>query len=141
MVIDYLKPTFRNVLYPFKNVCINESLMFFKGRLAYKQYIPSKTHKFGIKLFLLCDCETGYIHDFIIYTGYNTEIKIFNEDLKITGNIVYMLMEPYLNQGHTLFVDNWYTSPLMFDRLHRDKKNACDTVKANRKYMHPWKKK
>lgn len=141
MVIDHLKPTFRNVLYPFQNVCIDESLMLFKGRLAFKQYIPSKRHRFGIKLFLLCDCETGYILDFIIYTGSNTEIKIFNEDLKITGNIVYTLMEPYLNQGHTLFVDNWYTSPLLFDRLHRDKTNACGTVKANRKHMPPMKEK
>ena len=40
-----------------KNLCIDESLMLWKGRLAFKQYIPSKRHRFGIKSFELVDCE------------------------------------------------------------------------------------
>lgn len=139
MIIDHLKSTYKRLLYPFRNVCIDESLMLFKGRLSFKQFIPSKRHRFGIKLFLLCDCETGYILDFIIYTGAKTEIKSFDEELGKSGNIVYTLMEPYLNKGHILFVDNWYTSPILFARLHADKTNACGTVKGNRKYMPPMK--
>lgn len=45
------------------------------------------------------------------------------------------LLEPYLNKGHTLFVDNWYTSPTLFKLLHMKTTNTCDTVNKRRKGM------
>ncbi|KIH44232.1 hypothetical protein ANCDUO_25748, partial [Ancylostoma duodenale] len=40
--------------HPGKEVTIDESLVPFRGRIAFRQYIPSKRHKYGIKLFKLC---------------------------------------------------------------------------------------
>jgi hypothetical protein len=57
-VIDHLRAKFGEVFYPFQNICIDKSLTLFKGRLAFIQYIPSKKHRFGIKTFVICDCET-----------------------------------------------------------------------------------
>jgi hypothetical protein len=54
---------------PFQDLVIDKSMALFKGRLMFKQYIKTKRHKFGIKLYVLCDCETGYVLDFIVYTG------------------------------------------------------------------------
>ena len=45
---DFLVDRFSSIFMPGKNLCIDESL----------QYIPKKHNRFGIKLFLLCDCET-----------------------------------------------------------------------------------
>ena len=42
------------------------------------------------------------------------------------------LMKPYLNKGHSLFLDNWYTSPRLFEKLHEFKTGACGTVRKNR---------
>ena len=95
---------------PFQNLCIDESLMLWKGRLAFRQYIPFKRHRFGVKLFLLCDCETKFVLDFIVYTGSDTEIDV-TPDIGISGSIVMTLMEKYLGKGHILYVDNWYSSP------------------------------
>jgi hypothetical protein len=36
--------------------------------LGYKQYIPKKRRRFGIKLYKLCDSK-GYAYDMIIYLG------------------------------------------------------------------------
>ncbi|KAJ8928125.1 hypothetical protein NQ314_019351 [Rhamnusium bicolor] len=140
LAINHLRTCFKNSLEPFQNICIDESLMLFKGRLAFKQFIPSKRHRFGVKLFILCDCETSYILDFIIYTGSSTEITQFPE-VGISGSIVLTLLEKYLNNGHSLYVDNWYTSPSLFSILHEKKTNACGTVKINRKHMPPLKEK
>ncbi|KAG5867349.1 hypothetical protein JTB14_038395 [Gonioctena quinquepunctata] len=136
LILDHLRQCFTNSFEPFQNVCIDESLMLFKGRISFKQYIPSKRHRFGIKLFILCDCETSYILDFIIYTGSNTEITQFPE-VGISGSIVLTLSEKYLNSGHSLYVDNWYASPSLFSILHEKKTNSCGTVKMNRKHMPP----
>lgn len=141
MVVDHFRDTFKNCLYPFQNIVIDESLMLFKGRISFRQYIPSKRHRFGIKFFVIVDCETGYLLDFILYTGAATEITNFDDNLGKSGNIVMTLTEKYWNKGHVLYTDNWYSSPLLFDKLFHKKINCCGTVKANRRYMPPLKDK
>lgn len=140
-VVNYLKAHFQKKLFPYQNLCIDESLMLFKGRISYKQYIPSKRHRFGIKFFVLCDCKTGYVLDFIIYTGSRSNIQEFEGNLGMGANIVLTLIEPYMYKGHNIFLDNWYSSPKLFSVLHQNEVNACGTVKANRAYMPPLKNK
>ena len=94
---------------------IDESLIIlFKGRLVWKQYIPSKRHRFGIKIFVLCDCETGLILEPIVYTG---------------------------GEGHLLFTDDWYTSPQFCDYIHTHQTSSCGTVRKNRKQIPKYDKK
>lgn len=59
---------------PYKNLCIDESIVPFKGRLSIKQYLPMKRNRFGVKLFVMCDVETSFIVDFIVYCGAGTQI-------------------------------------------------------------------
>ena len=73
-VLQGFKQKFRRVFVPYQNLCMDESLVLHKGRLSFKQYIPSKRSRFGIQLFILCDCRTGYVLDFVIYMGNATEI-------------------------------------------------------------------
>ena|SRR6218665_837547 len=42
------------------------------------------------------------------------------------------MMLPLLNKGHTLYVDNWYTSVTLFKYLHTHSTNACGTIRSNR---------
>lgn len=130
-ILSSIKESFGRSLYPFEDLAINESHILWKGRLVFKQYIPSKRHRFGVKIFEICDAETGYILDLIIYTGAYTNIQQ-NEEFE---NIVLTLMEPYMNKGHTLYVDNWYTSPALFHYLHDNNTGACGTVRSNRTGM------
>lgn len=133
-VYDELRKKFKNVFVPFQKLVIDESLVLFKGRLAFKQYIPSKRHRFGIKLFVLCDCETGVIMDFITYTGKTTEIPQ-NDPCGVSGAVVKTLMQPYLGKGHTLYTDNWYSSPRLCKFLTANNTNFVGTVRQNRKDM------
>ena len=43
------------------------------------------------------------------------------------------LMNPYLNKGHKLFVDNYYTSPILFHDLRKLGTGGCGMLRANRK--------
>ena len=91
---------FSKFFYPFQKVVIDESLILFKGRLVFKQYIPSKRHRFGLKIFVLCDCETGIVLDMIMYTG--TDVDIPNvgrtDPLGKSGAIVKKMMTAYLGK-------------------------------------------
>ena len=115
-VLQGLKQKFRRVFVPYQNLCIDESLILHKGRLSFKQYIPSKRSRFGIKLFSWHDCRTGYVLDFVIYMGSATEIH-HRKGLGISGSIVMTLMQSYLQKGHNLFMNSWYSSPILFGRI------------------------
>ncbi len=121
-------------LEPFKDLCVDESLMKCKGRLAFSQYIPTKRSRFGVKFFVLCDVLTGYVQDMVIYTGSTTDICHY-EGLGISGSVVMTLLAPYLGKGRVLYVDNWYSSPSLFQHLLYHGTGACGTVRANRKGM------
>jgi hypothetical protein len=99
--------------------------------LSFKQFIPTKRHRFGIKVFFICDCQTGVVLDFIIYTVSSTEFKL-DKNLGKSSSVVMTLMKPYLNKGHSLFLDNWYTSSRLFEKLHEFKTGARGTVRKNR---------
>lgn len=59
---------FKSAYIPDKNISIDEELMLWKGRLAFKQYIPNKRSRFGIKFFSLCD-TTRYLWNSFVYLG------------------------------------------------------------------------
>jgi hypothetical protein len=60
-VVKYLKEKSKQIMTPYRNLCVDESLMLWKGRLSFKQYIPSKRRRFGIKIFILCDCILRHV--------------------------------------------------------------------------------
>lgn len=135
MVLDEISANFQAGLIPFQNLVIDESLVLWKGRLSFKQFIKSKRHRFGIKLFILCDCETDYILKFIIYTGATTNLIACDSNLGTSGSVVNTLMKNYLRKGHNLFTDNWYTSPILAQFLSRNKTSLTGTVRKNRRGM------
>ncbi len=117
-ILDDMKKKFSNTMYPYQNLVVDESLTLWKGQLDFKQYIPSKRNRFGIKLYVLCDCRTGFILDFAVYTGSSTSVA-HDETLGVPGAIVMKLIEKYLYRGHNLYVDNWYSSSVLFEILHQ----------------------
>ncbi|XP_030641170.1 piggyBac transposable element-derived protein 4-like [Chanos chanos] len=139
-ILNSILKSFSHVFYPHKDLCIDESILKWKGRLSFKQYIPSKRHRFGVKLFVLCDVLTGYVQDLIVYTGSSTDILPF-DGVGMSGAVVLTLLQPYLNKGHTVFMDNWYSSPALFQCLLDNQTGACGTVRPTRKGMPQFEKK
>jgi hypothetical protein len=44
------------------------------------------------------------------------------------------LMAPYLSRGYNLYIDSWYSSPPLFEKLLQAGMNVVGTVRLNRKY-------
>ena len=133
-IMEYLRHKFQGAIIPWENLCIDQSLMPWKGRLSFKRYVPTKRRRFGVKLFMLCDCDTKFVLNVIVYTGVETEIDTHPE-IGLSGSVVLSLMENYLEKNHTLFVDNWFSSPSLFERLLEQKTKVCGTVRKNRGEM------
>ena len=109
-------------------IVIDETLMPFRGRLAFRQYIPNKRHKYGCKLFKLCSCD-GYTWKLEIYCGQSASYQ----NLGFTESVVARLIDPLVEKGYTLFTDNYYTSLPLAKYLLSHKTYLCGTVRGNRK--------
>ena len=82
-------------------------------------YFLLKSSKFGIKSYELCESSSGYLWSFIIYTGKDIvfQTAFISGDTNKTAAIVLSLVEPLLEKGHTLWMDNFYKSPALAQRL------------------------
>ncbi|XP_067124403.1 piggyBac transposable element-derived protein 4-like [Centruroides vittatus] len=134
-ILQNLKASWKSYFYPYENVCIDESLFLWKGRLSFKQYIPSKRSRFGIKLYILADCKTKFVLDIIVYTGKTTEIADTYKAFGHSGSVVLTLLEDYYGRNHKLYIDNYYTSPALIERLKIEGIQSCETVRQNRKNL------
>lgn len=91
-------------------------------------------------MFMLCDVHTGYISRLIVYTG-GTAAVTTTKKLGFSGSVVVELLRDFLDKGHPLFVDNWYTSPALCQFLFSRQTNACGMVRSNRKGLPSFAKK
>ena len=60
-LLDTLSATFREEYRQSKFVSIDEGMVKYKGRLGFKQYMPMKPVKRGIKIWVLADATNGCI--------------------------------------------------------------------------------
>ena len=102
-----IKNSCGNAYSPGKNLSMDESLVLFKGRLSFKQYISSKRARFGIKLYMLCTFN-GILVDFLVYHGNIAPVLTkMADDSLVTERIPVTLMQRHLNKGHHIFMDNF----------------------------------
>ena len=80
---------------PEKQLSLDESMMLWRGRLVFRQYIKNKRHKYGVKFFELCQHD-GLILRSSIYCGERYDDPL---DLGQSGAVVMHLMEDFLHKG------------------------------------------
>ena len=54
-------------------------------------------------------------------------------DVCLTHDTVINLSCPLFNKGHHIYMDNYFSSPALFQELHDNQKGACDTLKLSRR--------
>ena len=60
LVVSFLQEKFESLYYPPKEILIDESMIRLKGKLRFKQQMPLKPVKLGIKMFVLSESQFGY---------------------------------------------------------------------------------
>jgi hypothetical protein len=136
--IHMMRRTF-DVYSPEETLSFDEGSCPFKGRVKFRVYNPNKPHKFGIKLYQVCEASSGYCLGFDIYTG-EEGCELFSEavdlDVDSTKTVVGLLACcGLLSKGHKIYMDNYYTSPELFIALDFLETYACGTLRRNRKLV------
>ena len=100
-LLDHLFEKFQQVYVPFHNISIDESLLLWKGKLGFKQYIPLKRARFGVKSFMLCE-DSGYTFSFKIYCG-KENVAPAAQELSVSERVVIGLCNHCFRKG-TIYI-------------------------------------
>lgn len=113
-------------------VTIDEMLEPFRGRCGFRQYMPNKPAKYGLKIFALVDSRSFYTYNLEVYVGTQPDgpYKVDNS----ASAIVQRLVQPISGTGRNVTVDNWFTSiPLALDLLRKHKLTITGTIRKNKR--------
>jgi hypothetical protein len=124
-----LNASFASHASPSQHLALDEAMVAYKGRSPIKQYIPSKPHKWGYKIW--CLSSEDYLLHFEIYAGKEGAPS----DAGATVDTVLRMTAAYQDQGHILYTDSWFTSPALLRALAPRDIRLCGAVRSNRKGM------
>ena len=140
--LDMCDRNFLQVYKSSKNISVDEASCKWKGRFRHKVYNPRKPSKFHIKLYQVCEADSGYVIACEVYVGKanSTCIEISNlidPTVTSTTRLVLGLLEKgqLLDKGYNVFTHNYYTSPELLSELFYRQTFATGTVQSNRKNM------
>lgn len=120
----------RKIFNPGEYVTVDEQLVTYRGRCPFKQYIPSKPGKYGIKIWALCDVETNYAWSLQVYTGKDRNCK----PEKDQGRRVVLDLIKDL-KGHNVTCDNFFTSHELGIELLKRSITMVGTVRKNKTFL------
>lgn len=127
-IIHLFNERMNEIYYPGRELSLDESMVLWRGRLTFRQYIKNKKHKYGIKLYMLTN-PTGIILKFMVYTG-------MLDDSGGKGHadkVVLKLLEEKLNVGHSVFMDNYYNSYALARKLSQNETHTTGTLRIDRR--------
>ncbi|CAJ1069796.1 PREDICTED: piggyBac transposable element-derived protein 4-like%2C partial [Xyrichtys novacula] len=112
---------------PGRDICIVEQLVPFRGRCSFRQYMPSKPGKYGLKIWALCDAQTSYAWRLQVYLGKSASAP---HERNQGMHVVLELTDEL--EGHTVTKDNFFTSLPLAEELQKRRMALVGTLKSNK---------
>lgn len=118
---------------PGENLTIDEMLPGFRGRCSFRQYIPSKPNKYGIKMYALVDSRMVYTLNLEVYVGKQPEgpFQLSNKP----SDVVMRMTEPVLGSERNIVADNWFTDFGLVNLLKQNKLSYVGTVRKDKRAL------
>ncbi|XP_023930459.1 piggyBac transposable element-derived protein 4-like [Lingula anatina] len=153
-ILDILNQKCLQNYNPHQNTSVDEGMIAFRGRLGFRQYLPAKPTKYGIKVWVRADPENGYLNEFqkqdydvpseckfiiIIYYFFFLQIYTGRQgnrgqpEIGLGARVVLDLCENISGVNHIVNMDNYFSSPQLFEELLDMNIYARGTVRSNRR--------
>ena len=113
-LFEIIRTNFSKFHNPSEHLAADEVIVKFKGRVLFEQYVPKKRKRLGTKMFKLRD-STGYTYDMNVYLGKDRQRAA--QHLPATHATMTNLTRGVKGFGHKLCMDNFFSSPDLFDDL------------------------
>ena len=116
---------------PGREVTVDEQLVPFKGRCKFKQYMPKKTAKYGLKIWVTADVATSYAWRCDIYLGKSGDKPEVGQGQRVALEMTEGL------QGVTVTCDNFFTTYPLAQELLKRKISLVGTIRKNKPELPP----
>ena len=131
-IFDMWEETLQDSFIPEDNVTVDEQLLTYRGRVSFKQYIPRKLGKYGIKFWMLSDSMTSYVCRLQVYTGKQSgQEREHNQ----SERVVLQLIEGLKGSGSNVTADNFFCSLSLAQKLSERNMTLLGTIRKNRKEL------
>lgn len=130
-VFEYFLVNIQKCFIASEFLTVDEQLLAFRGRCSFRQYIPNKPARYGIKMWALVDVKTSYTFNLETYVGTQPEgpYRCSNSG----EQVVLRIVEPVAKTNRNITGDNWFTSiPLVKKLLTEKKLTYVGTVRKNK---------
>ena len=114
---------------PGPNLTVDEQLVTFRGRCLFRQYMPSKSGKYGIKIWVICDSTSHYVLKMDVYKG--REIGEPRET-SLGSKLVLKLSEPFKKSERNITCDNFFTNLKLGKKLLMQNLTVVGAIRKNR---------
>jgi hypothetical protein len=111
---------------------VDEQLVTFRGRCPFKQYIPSKPGRYGIKIWVICDSENSYVWKMQIYQGKESDSS---REVKQGERVVKDIVKDIENSGKNITTDNFFTSLPLARSLLEKRLTLVGTIRKNKREL------
>jgi hypothetical protein len=111
-------------------ITIDEQLLGFRGKCPFRQFIPKKPDKYGLKIWLCVDSNSFYVFNALPYIGRQPDQK---RQKQVGFNVVLDLLKPLYGSNRTVTFDNFFTSVQLAKELQAKKINAIETLRKNKR--------
>ena len=130
-VFDEMNKLFLRYYTPHEYLTVDEQLVPFRGRCSFKQYLPSKPDKYGMKIFWICDASTFYPLKAKPYLGKEGDVP----QRGLAQKVVLDLSMPFNNSGRNITMDNYFTDMSLTVTLLQNGLTLVGTVRKNKTFI------
>ncbi|KAJ8316544.1 hypothetical protein KUTeg_005901 [Tegillarca granosa] len=128
-ILDLVNQRFKECYNLARDLTVDESIVGFKGRHNIVQYLPGKkTHRWGAKLFILAESETGYTSHIKVYAGKRHTAEARHPH-GMGYEVVTELVSWLYGKYHHVVTDNFFGSPVLCEDLFNNKTYFTSTVR------------
>ena len=130
--VNYLQKKCLELFALGRNVAVDESTVRYKGQIIFKTYNPQKPTKWGMRVYVLADCETDYISCLELCFEQPTTDALPRPGETFTSRIVMHLVDHLATQtegaGYHIYTNRFYTSPTLAVKLLEEGMHTTGTV-------------
>lgn len=119
----------QNRYIPGENLTIDEQLVPYRGRVSFRQYMPSKPDKYGMKVWWICDSKNAYPLLGIPYLGKEGGARATN----LGKTVVLDLVKKYEQTGRNITMDNFFSSKELCEELLQKGLTMVGTMRKNKR--------
>lgn len=117
---------------PSLDMVVDEQLLTTRNRCSFRQYIPSKPGKYGIKLFWVVDSATNFPLSAEVYLGQQPNQA---RSTGVAHDLVLRLMKDYFHLGVNLTMDNFFVSYALAEELVEKETTITGTIRSNKREL------